>query len=289
MKKSQPIRQGQTQWKIMSRAEVAVAVEWAAREGWNPGLNDADCFFNTDSRGFLMAESNGVPEGVISAVAYDQDFGFVGFFIVRPDCRGRRVGLVLGQAALEYLGDRNIGLDGVENKIRNYERMGFSLVCPNYRYEGITFPYTVEERHVVDIGKLERSRILRYDRECFPADRRGFLQGWFSMPESRSLACVEDEMLKGYATIRRCVTGYKIGPLFADDEEAADCLFRAMLRAVKPNEPVFLDIPGNNPLAKQLVDRYHMKTVFGTARMYNKGEPVLAVGKIYGITSFELG
>ena len=32
----------------MSRAEMDLAVEWAAAEGWNPGLDDADAFFAAD-------------------------------------------------------------------------------------------------------------------------------------------------------------------------------------------------------------------------------------------------
>ena len=34
----------------MTREEVSVAVEWARKEGWNPGLNDAESFYQT----FLM-------------------------------------------------------------------------------------------------------------------------------------------------------------------------------------------------------------------------------------------
>ena len=275
--------------KNMSRTELDVAVEWAAREGWNPGLHDAGCFYATDPNGFFLSESDGQVQGVISAVAYDEAFGFVGFFIVRPDCRGHRVGIELGEAALTYLGNRNIGLDGVEKKVRNYEQMGFTLVCHNFRCEGVAFPHPANERGIVPLGTVDFRRILAYDRLCFPAARRTFLEGWFSMPESCSLACVDGETLKGYGTIRRCRSGHKIGPLFADDEETADRLFCSLLHRVKSGEPVFLDIPGNNPLARQLADRHGMKTVFGTARMYNKGEPALSTEKIYGITSFELG
>jgi hypothetical protein len=28
----------------MTLSDVEVAIDWAAREGWNPGLNDAQCF-----------------------------------------------------------------------------------------------------------------------------------------------------------------------------------------------------------------------------------------------------
>jgi Acetyltransferase (GNAT) domain len=61
----------------MTRPELDVAVEWAADEGWNPGLKDADCFHRTDSDGFLMGFRDGEPVASISVVRYDGAFGFL--------------------------------------------------------------------------------------------------------------------------------------------------------------------------------------------------------------------
>ena len=41
--------------RTMRRDEVELAIELAAREGWNPGLHDARCFFEADPEGFLIA------------------------------------------------------------------------------------------------------------------------------------------------------------------------------------------------------------------------------------------
>ncbi len=38
--------------RTMARSEIDLAIEWAAREGWNPGLHDADCYFAADPKGF---------------------------------------------------------------------------------------------------------------------------------------------------------------------------------------------------------------------------------------------
>ena len=43
----------------MRREELDLLVEWAALEGWNPGLSDADIFWATDPDGFIAAELNG--------------------------------------------------------------------------------------------------------------------------------------------------------------------------------------------------------------------------------------
>lgn len=43
----------------MTRDELDTLIEWAAREGWNPGLDDAEAFWNADPDGFVAAELNG--------------------------------------------------------------------------------------------------------------------------------------------------------------------------------------------------------------------------------------
>jgi hypothetical protein len=50
-----------------------------------------------------------------------------------------------------------------------------------------------------------------------------------------------------------------------------------------------LDVPENNPAVLALAEKYGMKRVFETARMYSKEAPNLPIRKIFGITTFELG
>ena len=52
----------------MAEADLALALEWAAAEGWNPGLHDAHCFYAADPQGFFVGEREGVPIGCVSAV-----------------------------------------------------------------------------------------------------------------------------------------------------------------------------------------------------------------------------
>ncbi len=76
----------------MTRDELDTLVEWAACEGWNPGLDDAEVFWATDSEGFIAAEINGELIGGGSIVAYGKKYGFMGFFIIRPEYRGHGLG-----------------------------------------------------------------------------------------------------------------------------------------------------------------------------------------------------
>ena len=117
----------------MNEDELNLALEWAAAEGWNPGLDDAKCFYAADPNGFLLGELAGKPVGCISAVAYDNAYGFLGLYIVPPDYRGRGFGLKLWDAAMTYLNGRIVGLDGVFAQQANYRKSGFTLAYRNIR------------------------------------------------------------------------------------------------------------------------------------------------------------
>jgi hypothetical protein len=47
------------QIRRMNPEDVAIAIEWARREGWNPGLHDAQTFYQADPNGFFIGELNG--------------------------------------------------------------------------------------------------------------------------------------------------------------------------------------------------------------------------------------
>ena len=110
-----------------TRAELDLMVEWAAGEGWNPGLADADCFHAADPAGFLVGRLDGEPVGCISVVTYEPAFAFLGFYIVKPEHRGQGYGLRLWQAGMARLENRVVGLDGVIAQQDNYKKIG--ILC----------------------------------------------------------------------------------------------------------------------------------------------------------------
>jgi len=108
------------------------------------------------------------------------------------------------------------------------------------------------------------------------------------MPKGKAIQYKKNNEILGYAVLRAAVRGYKIGPLFANNAEVAEELFKHCMSLV-PNMPVFLDISTVNEEAVQLVNKYDGKYVFECARMYYGKAPAIHVNTIFGITSFELG
>lgn len=273
--------------RLMTRDDVEIAVNWAAREGWNPGLNDAECFYNTDPHGFFIGELKGEPIGCISAVSYGESFGFIGFYIIKKELRGKWYGVELGKKAMDYLGVRNIGIDGVVGKIKNYEKFGFTLAHRNIRYEGRGKGSS--SNGTVELATLPFDMIVSYDEGIFPVQRAAFLERWIIQPDGVSIGFIEKKELKGYGVIRPCRSGFKIGPLFADSFDIAERLFYALAGKVSMGTPVFLDVPAINPAALELTRIHSMTPVFETGRMYNREIPAVPMEKVFGITSFELG
>lgn len=272
--------------RAMTPAELGLAVEWAAREGWNPGLDDARAFRIADPGGFLVGEVRGEPVGCVSVVAYGRDFGFLGFYIVRPEFRGRGHGIGIWNAGMARLAGRNVGLDGVVAQQENYRRSGFVYAHANERYAGVGGGDS--PGGVVALSGVPFDRVAEYDRAIFGAPRADFLRRWIAPPRGRAFGVVADGALAGYGVIRPCREGHKIGPLFADSPAVAQILFAA-LAATAPGAAIYLDVPRPNAEALALVHRHGMKPVFETARMYTLGDPGVPVGRVYGITSFELG
>lgn len=267
-------------------SEVALAIDRAAAEGWNPGLHDAECFIAADPQGFFVGELDGVPVACMSAVAYDAAFGFIGLYIVDPPHRGKGYGRQVWDAGMAYLGKRNIGLDGVVAQQQNYRRSGFTLAYRNVRYVGRA--QGGPPAGVVAVATLPFEELAAYDRAMFPAQRPQFLECWVRQPDATALAVVQADRIAGYGVVRACRSGYKIGPLFADDAEIADRLFQA-LAATVAGQTIHLDVPEANAGAVALAQRHGMSIVFETARMYTQAPPPIALERVYGVTTFELG
>ena len=279
--------------RTMNREELDLAVEWAAAEGWNPGRHDADCYRSADPDGFLIGLLGGVPVATISVVRYGDAFGFLGFYIVRPEYRGKGYGLRIWQAGMNYLAGRNVGLDGVVAQQDNYRKSGFRLAYRNIRFEGRCggepLIVTAAGEEIVPLGHLLFDAVAAYDEPFFPAPRPAFLGSWIGHPGHVSLGLVQNGRLAGYGVLRRCRLGCKIGPLCADTPAQAEHLFLALKARAAPSEIIYLDVPETNPAAVRLAESHGMTVSFETARMYTGEFPPLPLERIYGVTSFEIG
>ncbi|MFG2625041.1 GNAT family N-acetyltransferase [Streptomyces sp. NPDC048473] len=273
-----------------SADDLTMLAEWAHEEGWNPGLTDRHAFFAADPRGFLIGRLGGEPVSCVSVVRYGSGFGFLGFYLTRPELRGQGYGIQLWHAGMARLDGRNVGLDGVVDQQPNYRKSGFRSVWTNMRYEGLptAAPTAPPGTALVDARTFPFGQLASYDRHFFPADRDSFLAPWIAGSARTSIAAVRDGELRGLAVMRPCRTSSRIGPVYAESPEVAGALVGA-LAATDPGIPVAIDVPDINPAAVHLAEQLGLTPSFETARMYTGPTPDVDHTGLFGITSLELG
>ena len=269
--------------------EVGAMVEWAAKEGWNPGIYDAKCFYTHDPNGFFVSVLGNQIIATVSAVKYGKNYGFMGFYIVKPKYRKKGYGMKLFQKAWDYLGNRNKGGDGVLENLKKYARIGFKLAHYNARYQGFGTGSRKLGPNIENLRNIDFRKVAKYDDSVFGFKRHAFLKCWINQSESFACGLVKNGKLLGYSVLRKCFEGYKIGPLFADNDSVANELFDSLIGSVDKKEKVFFDIPEVNKNALKIVRKYKMKKVFATGRIYTKGQPKFPLQRWYGVTTFELG
>ncbi len=283
------MKQPKFEIRRMRSDEIQLAIDWAAAEGWNPGLHDAQAFYQADSNGFFIGLLNNEPIVVGAAVCYDKHFAFCGLYIVKPEFRSQGYGIQLTHERLNYCGNRITGLDGVLTMTDKYANLGYREAHLSIRYQLIAPKIDkVNSEHCVDLKKISIKEIMQYEETLFPASREKFLTYWVNQPDSFSIGYMKDQMLQGYGVIRRSREGYKIGPLFANNPEIAEQLFTSLLSNV-PSFSVYMDIPEPNTDSIRLAKTFNMKPVFEVMRMYRNGFPFIDLSRVYGITTFEIG
>lgn len=276
----------------LNKKEFETLVQWADDEGWNPGPGDAEVYWNTDPDGYYgFFKDNELIAGG-SVVSYNSEFGFMGFFIVKPEYRGKGIGTELWYLRRNKLLSRlnknaTIGMDGVVDMQPFYQKGGFEIAFRDERYE-IMGRKTKYSSNIHKVQKNDYEQILEFDKKCFGYKRPQFLIPWMEVKDTKSFKYSINNELKGFVVVRKANKGYKIGPLFAESFDIADELLKKCLDTIG-NDNLFLDIPVINENAKKLIDKYNGKYVFECARMYYGKPPDVDINNIFGITTFELG
>jgi GNAT superfamily N-acetyltransferase len=264
-------------------------VEWAAQEGWNPGLGDAACFHAADPAGFFVGRLGGRIVSAVSVVTYSPEYAFLGFYLVHPDHRGAGLGLATWTAALPHAGNRVIGLDAVPAQQATYLRAGFTPAYANVRFTGRprppATPSSPPSGSVLRVDATHLPALAAYDRTCFPASRRAFLDAWLTAPGHTARVLLHDGAVAGYGVIRPAREGHRVGPLFADTPEVATALFDAL---TVDSADVTIDVPDLHPAAAFLAERGLTPTSTCT-RMYTGPVPPTHTHRVFATTTLELG
>jgi GNAT superfamily N-acetyltransferase len=308
----------------LNKEQVTALVQWAGREGWNPGLNDHELIWNADPEGFLGLSVDGQWVAGGAVVRHNPSFGFMGLFIVEPKHRSQGLGRKLWYARRDHLlsrlqPDATIGLDAVDAMVGFYAQGGFEPFTRHRRFQWEPKLPPVNQLHSNDIhsndihsndihsndlhsGLATSISIRPYqqsdfhsvhdmDTRCFPGERTQVLLPWIKQPNAYTLVATDrnqPDPLLGWGTIRPCLVGWKIGPLQAESLDVAESLIHALAKKSQATS-IMIDVPDNNPSMTELCRNHQMQEIFGCVRMYLGPPPTLQTENLYAILSLEIG
>jgi GNAT superfamily N-acetyltransferase len=277
----------------MLKEDLKQVIGWAIKEGWNPGLYEVDALYAADPSGYHLLEIDSKPVASLAGVRYSSKLAFLGLYIVKPELRGLGYGKLLWDIVMGNLKDCSaIGLNGVSDQIKQYQKEGFSVSHANTRWRGNLFNahnFWKMPDNVSLYKPHSLTPLIDYDARLFPAPRAEFLSKWLTMPHSHVLSAVKDGELCGYGVISKANDGYKIAPLVADNQETARQIYIALCRCVGQKELVHIDTPANNPEASLLMKQFGLEQTFDTFRMYKGQMTPVEEQKWFGLTSLEIG
>lgn len=281
--------------RVMTKKDLGMVMSWAKNEGWNPGKYEVEPLYAADPCGYKILEVDGKPIASLASVKHSSDLAFLGLYIVKPEFRGKGYGKLLWDISMGTLTDcKSIGLNGVLTQADNYRKSGFLPYHLNTRWRGVTVRSLEKLEPAKDICLKKKddfsfSKLVDYDAKIFTAPRIAFLNKWLAMPESHVLAAIDDGVLRGYGVVSAAQEGYKVAPLFADNEAIAEKIYKALCHSVGEKKPIYLDTAASNPLAAILAKRVGLEKTFDTLRMYKGQAPQVQDSKVFGLTTLEIG
>ncbi|MBW3041804.1 GNAT family N-acetyltransferase [Prochlorococcus marinus] len=288
--------------KPLSKADIDFVTEISRKEGFAPGVGDLGIYQNTDSQGLWVGWLNDTPIGCIAGVRYNENYGFLGLFLVIEKFRGRGFGLQLWKKAMAHLSDLPcVGLEAAPERIADYSKWGFTVSSKTTRWQWLGNGKFLDECltqedlnnfSFVEDSSIPSTAVEKFDEKREATPRPHFLSNWLNHPAGKVIAVIDKEgICHGFGRIRPCLLktgdGWRIGPLMADSPK----LLKILLKKLIDSHPglIIIDTPGLNNSATELFKDLGFKSESETFRMYRGYQPPVSMNDVYGLACLELG
>ena len=281
----------------------SIVISAMVKEGWGPGLQDAECFMACDPTAAFVGELNGKPIGCITVAKYGDNFAFPGCYIMNKEYRGKKYGKEIYEVAYaRWQSFPSIGtIAGLQQEKMN-QRYGFRSL-----FYGAFFVFNIPVTiaclsetskgspvKIKCIEEVNLESLFMYDTTVFGFERHAFLSKWIRVTDSYARVAIDSQgSIVGYTVARPTFikASYKIGPLYADSDAIAEKLMKAvfeeLFRHEKPSPVVCIDAPTERgtTLCERLGGERSLELVY----MVMNDIPDARFDKWFGCTTVQFG
>jgi GNAT superfamily N-acetyltransferase len=267
--------------RAMTAADIPAGMRLCEAAGWNQLEPDWAIFLHTPRCGAFLAESEGRVFGTVAYLRYGS-FGWIAMMLVDPAERRSGIGSRLMEAVVGELADcDSVGLDATPLGEPLYRRFGLvnqsQLIRAKTTVEAARFQ-AGGRAHAMSVHEL--ARVLARDRDVFGADLVYLLRSLFERAPECAWVVMDAESVRGYCFGRPGRLYHQLGPVVAQDRDAARELVAQCLDG-KDGRRFAIDVPLADPEWLQWLTSAGFEVERPFERMFREG------GAHPGLTAFQ--
>lgn len=262
------------------RCMIPCFLELARADGWVADHWEFEFLLSVSAGGCLCAVSpGGEGVGFVTSLRHDRS-GWIGNLIVGEGHRGRGVGRMLFNGALENLrshGVETVWLTASAMGKKLYERHGFRTIDTVRRWKMVSCEPRAAVRAVTN--PLQALALcLDLDTLAWGDRREGLLQAILARGE----AFASD---RGHLVVQRGEGGVQVGPFATMDEHRATELLERAVSLVPEGVEIFIDAPASNMMAERLFMDIGFRNTGSTELMYAGQRPEYRPELLFGLAT----
>ncbi|XP_013420237.1 uncharacterized protein F36G3.2-like [Lingula anatina] len=281
--------------RLMQPENLAEVTRLAEKELWNYSQDVIRALFEYSPEGSFIAELQGKVIGVAMGFNLSEEEAFGGMWIVCKQHRGLGIGTRLRQKVEEYIGDRNLGIFSVAERVEPNKRSGFTVESWKVRHVSGTIATEKiklsEDCFVSTFPSqgVQFDALIQYDTKIHTIERERFLRVWIEGESTITLVAMSkaDEIL-GYGVIKRDSNNtILIGPLYGETPAIIKTLLVSLMGKTTFGETVDMWVPVGSEILQELLaeNKSTLKVHADVTRMFYRHDVKVPQEKIFSIAS----
>ncbi|MCE1190399.1 MAG: GNAT family N-acetyltransferase [Ignavibacteria bacterium] len=268
--------------------EMGIFFQMADLAGKNFGLTDPSVYHQLDPNGFFIALDENNLVGTVSAIKYNDEYGFIGSHLIHPELQGSQLAQSLLEVAMNRLQNCTVALNCYESQLSFYQANDFKPSHSIFVYSGKAQSILGMPDSVVSPFLHPVELVYNLDRTVYNFNRKHFLYVWLNQTGSMLLANLEDGHYTAMGIYRPCKNSYEISEMISLSIEAAEKVLDALLWHIPQGMMVNIAIPASNTDYINLIEARGFEKTGEYIRMYKPAISVINEKNVVATGSFDV-